>query len=144
MEDKVIVDFYEPEYKPDMPLTYSVIGAAYKGKWVFVRHSGRVTFEIPGGHIEKGESSFQAAERELMEETGAINFNLFCVCTYSVKIKNETGFGRLYFAEIYEIGELPDTSEIGEVILSDKLPENLTYPLIQPYLFDKVLEFLDV
>jgi 8-oxo-dGTP diphosphatase len=143
MEDNIIIEFYDPEYQPDIPLTYSVIAATYKGKWVFVRHNKRTTFEIPGGHIEKNESSFQAAERELMEETGAINFDLSCICTYSVEIINETGFGRLYFADIYEIGEIPDTSEIGEVILSDTLPENLTHPLIQPHLFDKVLEFLD-
>jgi 8-oxo-dGTP diphosphatase len=143
MVNNIIVEFYEPEYQPDIVLTYSVIAATYKGKWVFVRHHKRSTFEIPGGHIEKGESSFQAAERELMEETGAINFNLSCISTYSVKTNNETGFGRLYYADINEIGDIPDISEIAEVILSDTLPENLTHPLIQPHLFDKVLEFLN-
>ena len=142
MENTVKVDFYDQEYQPDKKITYSVIAATFKGRWVFVRHHARSTYEIPGGHIEKGESSFQAAERELMEETGAIKFNLVCICTYSVTMYDETGFGRLYFADIDEIGDIPDVSEIEEVILSDKLPSNLTHPLIQPYLFDKVLEFL--
>jgi len=29
-----------------------------------------LNLEISGGHIEKGETSFEAAGRELMEETG--------------------------------------------------------------------------
>jgi 8-oxo-dGTP diphosphatase len=142
MENGVVIGFYEPDYQPDRKLIYAIIAATYKGKWVFVRHHKRNTFEIAGGHIEEGESSFQAAERELMEETGAIRFSLFCICTYSVTMNNETGFGRLYFADIDEIGDIPDNSEIGEVILSDTLPENLTHPFIQPYLFKKVKEFL--
>jgi 8-oxo-dGTP diphosphatase len=143
MKNKVKVAFYDKEYEPDIKMTYSVVAAIYKGRWVFVRHHERTTYEIPGGHIEKGESSHKAAERELMEETGALNFSVTCICTYSVTMNNETGFGRLYFANITEIGEIPDVSEIAEVILSDKLPSNLTHPLIQPYLFDKVLEFLN-
>jgi 8-oxo-dGTP diphosphatase len=142
MDNSIKVEFFDPEYQPDIKLTYSVIGAIFKGKWVFVRHHKRSTFEIPGGHIEKGETSFQAAERELMEETGAINFDLFCICTYSVTKTGETGYGRLYFADITEISDIPDKSEIAEVILSDTLPENLTHPFIQPQLFRKILEFL--
>ena len=142
MKNGVEMDFFDPEYQPEAKLTYSVIGATYKGMWVFVRHQNRSTYEIAGGHIEAGESAYQAAERELMEETGALDFSLSCICTYSVTMNGETGFGRLYYADISEIGEIPDGSEIGEVILSDTLPENLTHPFIQPYLFDKVLEFL--
>ena len=51
-------------------LKYSVIAAQYRGKWIFCRHKARTTWEIPGGHIEPGETSDQAAFRELWEETG--------------------------------------------------------------------------
>ena len=94
------VKFYDPSYEPDKDLTYSVISAKYKNKWIFVRHHKRTTFEIAGGHIEKGETSFEAAGRELMEETGALKFNLDCMATYSVKKDGETGWGRLYLAEV--------------------------------------------
>ena len=53
-----------------------------------------------------------------------------------------TGYGRLYLAEVYELGEVPDISEIAEIILLDHLPENLTYPDIQPFLFSKSVEYL--
>ena len=112
--------------------------------WIFVRHQKRSTWEISGGHIEKGETSFEAAGRELMEETGALKFNLVCIATYSVTKDDETGWGRLYLAEVLEIGPIPDTSEIGEIVLSDHLPEMLTHPDIQPHLFDKTVEFLKI
>ena len=122
------VRFYESLFVPDSKLTYSVISAKFRDNWIFVRHQKRITFEIAGGHIEAEETSFEAAERELMEETGALKFRLECIATYSVTMNGETGWGRLYIAEVFEIGSIPDMSEIAEIILSDHLPENLTYP----------------
>jgi 8-oxo-dGTP diphosphatase len=137
------VNFYDPLFVPDSKLTYSVISAKNEGKWIFVRHQKRSTWEIAGGHIEKGETSFEAAGRELMEETGAVTFNLVCIATYSVTKDGETGWGRLYFAEVFEIGTIPDISEIAEIVFADHLPGNLTHPDIQPYLFRKTVEFLN-
>lgn len=55
---------------------------------------------------------------------------------------NDTGeetFGLLCFAEIMEFsGKLE--SEIEKVVLMDELPENWTYPLIQPKLIEKYLQ----
>jgi 8-oxo-dGTP diphosphatase len=138
-----IVKFYDPSYVPDSKLTYSVIAARFKDKWLFVRHKNRTTWEIAGGHVEEHESPFDAASRELSEETGAIDFNLDCVATYSVEKNGSIGFGRLFFAEVYSLGAVPDISEIEEVILNDHLPENLTYPDIQPHLFRRIIEFLE-
>ena len=38
-------------------------------------HKERDTWESPGGHIDEGETPLEAAERELYEETGAIDFD---------------------------------------------------------------------
>jgi 8-oxo-dGTP diphosphatase len=138
------VKFYDPLFIPDSKLTYSVISAKFEGKWIFVRHNKRSTWEIAGGHIEKGETSLEAAGRELMEETGSIKFNLVCIATYSVTKDGETGWGRLYIAAVSEIGPIPDISEIAEIVLSDHLPENLTHPDIQPHLFNRTIEFLNI
>lgn len=61
------------------------------------------------------------------------------VCVYSVTGKtrvNETGdesYGMLYFAEITKFEEELH-SEIETVVLFDELPDQWTYPLIQPLL----------
>jgi 8-oxo-dGTP diphosphatase len=138
----VKIRFYDPSFKPPGILTYSVIVARFGGKWMFVRHRKRETLEIPGGHIEDNESSGEAAYRELYEETGSTQFELQCVSTYSVEQNGKTGYGRLYFAEVSERGEINDKSEIEELILSEELPDNLTYPEIQPALFDHVIKYV--
>jgi 8-oxo-dGTP diphosphatase len=136
------VDFFDPDFLPDSKLIYSVIAARYNDKWVFVRHHKRSSFEIPGGHIEENETPYEAAKRELMEETGALKFSLACVSTYSVTIDGVTQYGRLFYAEVFEIGHIPDVSEIIEVAFLDTLPVPVTHPEIQPHLFKKVLEYL--
>ncbi len=136
------VKFYDSSYYPGQRLIYSVIAARFKGRWIFVRHHERSTWEIAGGHIEKRETPDDAARRELTEETGAILFDLFCVATYSVEMDGKIRFGRLYFAEVQEIIQVPDASEIAETIMAEELPEKLTYPDIQPHMFRKINEFL--
>jgi len=137
------VKFYDPSFYPDTSLTYSVIAAKYGDCWLFVRHQKRDTWEIPGGHIEEDETSEKAARRELREETGAVDFKIECVATYSVLKDGEIGYGRLYLAEISALVPVPDQSEIAEVRTMVSLPENLTYPDIQPHLFQRILEYLD-
>ena len=99
-------------------------------------------YEVPGGHREAGEDILETAKRELQEETGAIKFEIKPICIYSVIGKtrvNDTGeetFGLLCFAEITEFAKELH-SEMEKVVLMDELPENWTYPLIQPKLIEK-------
>jgi 8-oxo-dGTP diphosphatase len=133
------VKFYDPSYVPETGLTYSVIAAMFGEKWLFVRHRLRTTWEIPGGHIEESETSYEAADRELREETGAADFLLECVSTYSVTKDGKTGYGRLYLGKVLKLGPLPDTSEIKEIKIDSFTAEENTYPDIQPLLFERVL-----
>lgn len=119
----------------------AVISANYKGKWVYVRHKERTTWEIAGGHRELGETIEETAKRELFEETGCTDADLIPICDYSMDDSVTKTFGRLYFGRIKEIGHLP-VSEIAEIILFDSLPDNLTYSEIQPKLYEKTLAFI--
>ncbi|HHU29859.1 MAG TPA: hypothetical protein GXZ53_04105 [Firmicutes bacterium] len=75
---------------------------------------------------------------------GANDSELFPVCLYSVASGEKISFGKLYFAVIKTIGQLPAESEIKEVYFKSDFPEdNLTYPLIQPLLYKKVTEYLE-
>ncbi|ELC8442644.1 NUDIX domain-containing protein [Clostridium perfringens] len=132
------VNFYELHKVEDSKPSFAVIVARYKEKCLFVKHKERKTWEIPGGHREKNEDINTTALRELVEETGAKDFKIMPVCIYSVENEGAKSFGQLFYAEINELDELPD-SEIGEIKLFDTIPVNLTYPLIQPYLFNEVI-----
>ncbi len=127
-------------------LKFTVIAARTNGKWVFCKHKERNTYEFPGGRREEGESIMKTAHRELYEETGATEFELKSVCCYSVKspdINNgKETFGLLCFAEISEF-EKELHFEIDKIILTDKLPKNWTYPLIQPHLLKMITDYQD-
>lgn len=49
-----------------------------------VKHKERDTYEIPGGHREPEETVDFAAERELVEETGAKEYTIKPIAIYSV------------------------------------------------------------
>lgn len=134
------VKFYES--MEDGLLKFAVIVSRTDGKWVFCKHKERNTYEVPGGHREEGESILEAAKRELREETGAVDFDIRPVCVYSVIGKNrinESGkeaYGMLYYAEIRKFAEELH-SEMECIIVTDEMPEQWTYPLIQPFLIEE-------
>lgn len=120
------------------PLRYAVIAAKYRGRWVLCQHKQRSTWEVPGGHIEQGETPEQAARRELFEESGAEQYRLYPIGVYGVSKDGEEDFGALFFADIASFSTLPEQFEMKRVEYFDQLPEELTYPQIQPFLVKMV------
>ena len=123
----------------DKLLEFAVIISKTNGKWIFCKHKERDTYEVPGGHRELGESIVDTAKRELAEETGAVEFDMKPICVYSVRGKTRVSksakdekFGMLFAADVFSFEELH--SEIEEILITDTLVENWTYPLIQPKL----------
>lgn len=133
----MLVKFYD-KIDDDL-LKFAVIISKSNSKWVFCKHRDRDTYEVPGGHREAGDLIEDTARRELKEETGALEFSITPICVYSVTGKNrvnDTGeetYGMLYFADITEFEEELH-SEMEKVVLLDELPDEWTYPLIQPLL----------
>ena len=124
------VIFADKNEVPDELLEFAVILTKYNDNYVFCRHKQRSTWEIPGGHREPGETIEEAAERELGEETGAVKFEIAPVTVYGVKNNEEITYGMLFFANVVELGDLPDEFEIGELFFSKELPQAVTYPEI--------------
>ena len=135
------VTFYPAGHISDSRLIFAVIAARYKEQWLFCRHKDRQTWEIPGGHREAWEHIEDAARRELWEETGALEAQIRPVCIYQVN--QEERCGMLFLAQIKSLGQIPAESEIMECQLFDSLPDALTYPGIQPKLFEKAKEYLN-
>lgn len=131
------VNFHELNSIKDEKIMFAVIMARYNDKWIFVKHKDRETWEIPGGHREENEDIMFTARRELFEEIGAETYSIVPVCIYSVNKDGSESFGQLFYAEVETIGDLPDY-EISQVEFFETMPKELTYPLIQPYLFNYI------
>ena len=136
----VEVRFYDEA--DDSLLKFAVIVAKSADQWVFCKHRNRTTYEIPGGHREPGELIDDTARRELHEETGASDYTLKRVCAYSVtapdSFSGEETYGMLYYADIFSF-EDELHSEIEKRIISDRLVNDWTYPLIQPKMIKEAL-----
>lgn len=122
----------------EVPLSkvkFVVIISKYKGQWVFCKHKGRETYELPGGMREDGEEVVATAKRELIEETGALKFSIKPLFGYSTKsvnfYNNSEAFGMVYFSEIYEFSSSL-MYEIDKRILLYTLPLKWAYESIHP------------
>lgn len=138
------VTFYKQTEIDDSLLKFTVIAARYENHWIFSRHKARRTWEIPGGRREPGETIEEAARRELWEETGAEQAEIYPVSVYAVIKDGETKYGMLYFANVTRMGQLPAEFEMAQTQFTDKLPDELTYPDIVPHLFERVQAWMNL
>ena len=113
---------------------YTVICTFYQGKWILSRHKKRTTWETQGGHIEQNETPFECARRELFEESGIKNADIYPVCDYFGFNTQACSNGMVFLAVVHSLGELPN-SEMQEIKAFDNLPANLTYPQTSPKLY---------
>ncbi len=127
------VNVYDLNYCKEEELTRVVCVSRYKDKYVFSYNKKRNGWEIPGGHIEEGETWKEAAKREMYEETGANKINVEPICVYKIST-----FGLLCYCEILELEELPKEYEMEKIMFSDKLPDNLTFPESSKLFFETV------
>ena len=94
-------------------------------------------YAFPAGLSDADETVEQTATRELKEETGAKDFTLEPVCIYGVKEGDgDETYGMLCVADITSFE--PFDSEIEKIVITDTLPDNWTYPTVQPYLLKEL------
>ena len=82
-------------YRP-LRFTFSAIG--HPRGFLLVHHRARQTWELPGGHIEDGESCRDCAVRELFEETGQ---KVEPLAFKAVLRLRDTGRNALFFSALF-------------------------------------------
>ena len=115
-------------------LRFVVILARQEGGWLFCQKRGRDSWELPGGHIEPGETPEEAARRELWEETGATRFVLLPAFDYWADLGGGGAFGRVFFAAVEGRGPLPAEFEMARAEAFECPPEPQSYPAAHPLL----------
>ena len=120
---------------------YTVICTSYQGKWILSKHKKRNTWETQGGHIEDGETPLECAKRELFEESGIKDADIYPVCDYWGFNKQSCSNGMVFLAVVHSLGELPE-SEMKETKIFDTLPAELTYPQTSPKLYAEAKKVL--
>ena len=120
---------------------YTVICTSYQGKWVLSRHKKRDTWETQGGHIEPGETPLECAKRELFEESGIRDAELYPVGDYWGFNSQACSNGMVFLAVVHSLGRLPE-SEMKETGIFETLPVELTYPQTSPVLYAQAAKFL--
>ncbi len=89
---------------------------AFSGdRFLMVWHSRRNGWEMPGGHVEEGETSAQAAAREFLEEAG-----------YEVEILETRDIGYCDVCAAVLGRKVRDDSEMESRLFSE-LPEQLSF-----------------
>ncbi|MFC9688620.1 NUDIX hydrolase [Kribbella sp. NPDC056951] len=126
----------------DLPLRLTAFSCAVDaaGRLLMVRHErlGVVRWEIPGGHVEPGESAAEAAMRETVEETGVLVTpgRIVADCVHRWRGR---GVGIVYFEAVPQpSAELRTTDsrikEVAWIDPADLVPEDtsaLGWPVIQ-------------
>lgn len=120
---------------------YTVICTSYQGKWILSRHRNRNTWETQGGHIETNETLLECAKRELFEESGITDADIYPVCDYLAFTPQTRSNGIVFLAIAHSLGKLPE-SEIAETKIFDVLPAELTYSQTLPSLYAEAEKFL--
>ena len=133
------VKLYDLGYCDEKEYTRVICVCKYHDRYVFSYNKKRNGWEIPGGHIEEGETWEDAAKREMYEETGATSIKVTPVCVYKI-----SAFGLLCFCEILEMEELPQEYEMSKIMLAEELPANLTYPDTFKLYFQTVKEKMNL
>ena len=128
------VKLYDLGYCDEKEYTRVVCVSKYKDKYVFSYNKKREGWEIPGGHIEEGETWQEAAKREMYEETGATKINVTPISVYKIST-----YALLCYCEIEELEELPNY-EMEKILFSKELPENLSFPDSHKLFFDTVIK----
>ncbi len=119
-----LVEEYELKY-------VLIIAIVDNTKIILSRHKDRTSWDIPGGHIERGETAKEAAIRELYEETGVTEneiqemYRLADYHACDINSDSKGAFCRIFIAHIKHLPDSPPAEfEMVETITYDFASDN--------------------
>ena len=121
---------------------FTAVCSNFDGKWLLSMHEERDTWETQGGHIEKGETPLECARRELFEESGVTDADIYPLCDYWGFDSHGSANGMVFLAIVHSTDKLPEESEMQSIGLFDSLPDELTYPQVTPKFFKEAERLL--
>ena len=128
--EPVITPIFRAWWRLRRPMTLGVRGLACdeNGRVLLVRHTYADGWHLPGGGVERGESAWTAALRELAEEGGVEALELRLIGFYSNHAKFRNDHIALYRAETWRACATRENGEIAErgFFARDALPDGVT------------------
>ena len=110
-------------------INYVRVVMKHNGKFVLPFHRQSQKWDWVGGGVKKDETALEAMKRELFEETGAVDYDIFPIFDHESFNENGTHFNnaRTYYAIVREFANLPDESEMDKIGFFDKIPVDFRY-----------------
>jgi 8-oxo-dGTP pyrophosphatase MutT (NUDIX family) len=83
------------------------------------RHgNGKISYDLPGGYLDEGEKPLQAAQRELLEETGLVAKKWEHIASLILDNTRGNAKAHIFFARETEVAQPPVLDETEELSLS--------------------------
>ena len=124
-DGRTIPDFFQVR----MPSHATIYATTADGKVACIRqykHGPRqVGLTLPGGLIDPGEASLDAAKRELLEETGLSSNAWSALGSFTISGNQGVGTSHLFRADHAEIVDAPDSGDLEDMELEFLSPERV-------------------